>query len=132
MYKSPFELITKQMNAQIEDYVFNVINEVAVNVDKEELMRALQYDRDQYEQGYRDGQQVNKWISVEDRLPNNGDFVLCWYEYRAMDGTHEGEMIQKYGIGYYFKGWCGEVSCGCDARIIAWQPLPTPPTVKED
>ena len=68
-----------------------------------------------------------EWISVEDRLPDNDKYVLCWYEYRAMSGTHEDEMIQKYGIGYYFKGWGGEVGCGCDVRVIAWMPLPTPP-----
>ena len=70
---------------------------------------------------------MNKWISIEDRLPDNDSTVLCWYEYRAGDGTHEGEMIQKYGVGYYFLGWGGEVSRGCDARVIAWMPLPKPP-----
>ena len=77
---------------------------------------------------------MNNWISVKDRQPEDMDNVLCWYEYRAMKGTHEGEMIQTYGIGYYFKqtkSWHGEVGNGYDTRVIAWMPLPEPPEVTE-
>ena len=131
LLESPIHDVIKQMNEEKENYIYQCVADIGVNIDKSELIKALQYDRDQYEQGYRDGKQISQWISVKDRLPDNDSTVLCWYEYRAMDGTHEGEMIQKYGIGYYFKGWCGEVSCGCDARVIAWMPLPAPPTEKE-
>lgn len=73
---------------------------------------------------------MNEWISVEDKLPENMNEVLCWYEYKAMNGTHEGEMSQTYGIGYYLtllKKWGGEVNYGCDTKVIAWMPLPEPP-----
>lgn len=71
----------------------------------------------------------NGWIPCSERLPENEDEVLCWYEYRIMQGTCEGEMKQTYGIGYYFnhfKRWGGEVNCGRDCKVIAWQPLPQP------
>ncbi|MBQ7975952.1 MAG: hypothetical protein IJ300_09740 [Clostridia bacterium] len=62
MYKSPIDVITSQvdnaimqMKKQQEDYIFQAISNVGVNVDKDELIRALQYDRGQYEKGYRDG-----------------------------------------------------------------------------
>ena len=73
------------------------------------------------------------WIPCSEKLPENDDDVLCWYEYRIMQGTHEGEMNQKFDIGYYnkyFKRWGGEVSCGRDCKVIAWRPLPEP--YKED
>lgn len=73
------------------------------------------------------------WIPCSERLPENDDDVLCWYEYRIMQGTHEGEMNQKFEIGYYnkyFKRWGGEVSSGRDCKVIAWRPLPEP--YKED
>lgn len=80
MYKSPIELITEQMNTQIEDHIFKAIQKVAVNIDKEELIRVLQYDREQYEQGYRDGKQANQWISA-DQPPEKYARVLCYYNY---------------------------------------------------
>lgn len=72
----------------------------------------------------------NEWISVKDKLPENFVDVLCWYEYRITEGTHEGEMFKTYGIGNYnnfHKSWGGEVSCGRDTKVLAWQPLPEPP-----
>ena len=72
---------------------------------------------------------TNGWICCSERLPENDDDVLCWYEYRIMQGTHEGEMNQKFEIGYYnkyFKKWGGEVSSGRDCKVIAWMPLPEP------
>lgn len=69
------------------------------------------------------------WILCSEKLPENDDNVLCWYEYRIMGGTHEGEMNQEYGIGYYnkyYKSWGGEASSGRDCKVIAWQPLPEP------
>lgn len=74
------------------------------------------------------------WILCSEKLPENDDNVLCWYEYRIMGGTHEGEMNQEYGIGYYnkyYKSWGGEVSSGRDCKVIAWQPLPEPYTESE-
>ena len=59
MYKSPIELITKpiytKMLEEQENHVFRTIQETGVNVDKEELLKALKYDREQYNKGYMDG-----------------------------------------------------------------------------
>ena len=71
----------------------------------------------------------NGWIPCTEKLPEDDDEVLCWYEYRRMKGTHEGEMNQAYEIGWYskvFEMWCGEVSNGHDCKVIAWMPLPQP------
>lgn len=58
MYKSPIELIIKDYHMQIvkqqEDNVYRAVQEYGVTVDKEELVKALQYDRNQYEKGYKD------------------------------------------------------------------------------
>jgi hypothetical protein len=55
MYESPIEVISRQMRTQQEDHVYKAVLEVGVNVDKDELIKALKYDRDQYDKGYRDG-----------------------------------------------------------------------------
>ena len=67
-----------------------------------------------------------KWISVEDRLPENGQVVLCWYEYFRFGNYNQ--MYRTYGIGYYFHGnWGGEVAQGQHSKVLAWMSLPEPP-----
>ena len=68
----------------------------------------------------------NKWVSVEERLPENYTDVLCWYEYFRYGDYNR--MYQTYGIGYCINGqWGGEVSNGTKCKVLYWQPLPTPP-----
>ena len=55
MYESPIELIQKQMQLDMESKIMSAVQEVGISVDKEELIRALKYDRGQYERGYADG-----------------------------------------------------------------------------
>lgn len=59
MYKSPIEKIYSELQTQIvqedENTVMKAVRNVGVNVDKEELIRALQYDCNQYAKGYEDG-----------------------------------------------------------------------------
>ena len=43
------------MQTQLEGDVFRTVHNYGINVDKEELLRALAYDRDQYDKGYNDG-----------------------------------------------------------------------------
>ena len=69
------------------------------------------------------------WVSVKDRLPENNEEVLVWYEY-----FRYGEyncLYQTWGIGEYFKNynsWMIDHSTGGHKlRVIAWMPLPEPP-----
>ncbi len=55
MYESPVNIIYGEMQTQIEGEAFKAIQNVGIDVNKEELIKALQYDRGQYEKGYSDG-----------------------------------------------------------------------------
>ena len=55
MYESPIEVITKDLVTKQENGIYQAVLEQGVVVDKDELVRALQYDRNQYEKGYADG-----------------------------------------------------------------------------
>lgn len=55
MWESPINVIMGEMQTQIERDVFKAIQNVGIDVNKEELLKALQYDREQYSKGYSDG-----------------------------------------------------------------------------
>jgi len=55
-YESPITLIHKEVsntyNSWVEDNVFKMISSLDIKVDRDELVKALKYDRQQYERGY--------------------------------------------------------------------------------
>ena len=55
MYNSPINIIYGQMKTQMEGDILRAVQQYDINVDKEELIRALRYERNQYEKGYDDG-----------------------------------------------------------------------------
>jgi hypothetical protein len=74
MYESPIEMFSvteyaHHIDEQIESAVYEAVTKVGINVNKEELVKALQYDRHQYEKGYEDG-------AMERRT---GEWTFCGY-----------------------------------------------------
>jgi len=55
MYESPVNVICGEMRTHVEGDIFKAIQNVGIDVDKEELIKTLRYDRNQYEKGYSDG-----------------------------------------------------------------------------
>lgn len=59
LYKSPIDMMMSktvhEIQAQHEKHILRAVLNVGINVDKEELIKALQYDRGQYDKGYADG-----------------------------------------------------------------------------
>lgn len=54
MWESPIKMLQSEIETQLEGEVLKAVQRVGVDVDKEELMRALKYDREQYQKGYMD------------------------------------------------------------------------------
>jgi hypothetical protein len=59
MYESPIKLLVADIHHQImelqENEVYKAVLHYVPDIDKAELIRALQYDREQYNKGYADG-----------------------------------------------------------------------------
>lgn len=55
MYESPIDVIYSDMVTKLEDGVLKAVQDVGITVDKQELLKALQYDRDSYRKGFQDG-----------------------------------------------------------------------------
>lgn len=58
MYESPIEIIQRDIangiQVKMENDICNAICSYGINVNREELIKALNYDRQQYEEGYWD------------------------------------------------------------------------------
>ena len=58
MYKSPIEVIADEMKFRYDNEIIRAVQRYDIKIDKDELVRALEYDRHQYEKGYADGKLV--------------------------------------------------------------------------
>ena len=58
MYKSPIEIklddIVSDAVEKADEYIVKYVQQIGVNVDKDELIKALKFDRGQYEKGWND------------------------------------------------------------------------------
>lgn len=102
----------------------------------EEFKRIFdEYNRIGKERFGEDGKEIETtpeyrggWIRSEDRMPEEGEDVLVWFEYFRF-GNYQ-RLFQTVGISCTWRGeWSGFVNGSSgwrDLRIIAWQPLPEP------
>ena len=68
MYESPIKIITEQIKTNYENAIYSAVQNVGINVDREELLKALEYDRGQYEEGFREGEK-HTLRQIENLLP---------------------------------------------------------------
>lgn len=55
-----YEKVGRAAGKAFDDMAFRAVEEVDIEVDRDELIRALAYDRGQYEKGYVDGYRAAK------------------------------------------------------------------------
>ena len=97
MYKSPIEIIYGDMQTKLESDVFNIIQNYGVDVDKDELIRALQYDRGQYDNGYRDGYRdgIKKFIKYLEEHSFLCDPGNMW-SFQAIDADELDDFAEEF------------------------------------
>ena len=82
MYECPVKFnfgdIQMQIVKQQENEVYMAIQKCGVDVDKEELKKALKYDREQYEKGYEDAVRQVKEDIIK-KLMNQREWYLNLY-----------------------------------------------------
>ena len=123
-YESPIEIICGNIESRIENGVYNVVQSYGINVDKDELIKALEYDRKQYQQGYADAKAEleRKWIPVTETLPLNDIDVLVTVRDDSGDTPWEYTSVGwRTPDGRY---WV--VDNNMCYGVIAWMPLPEP------
>ena len=69
-YRSPITLTIDNAESKftetVEGLMFKEVCKLDLNIDKEELMKALAYDRNQYLEGYNDAKKVFKRIMKDE------------------------------------------------------------------
>lgn len=83
MYESPIEIMMRDIASRIAEQEENAITaevsrQMAINVDKDELKKALAYDRDQYNKGYEDAKRTYERPKGKWRTHQMG--MLLWVE----------------------------------------------------
>lgn len=69
-YESPITMVSELINTQLRQdgdrYVADIEKKVGFKVDKQELIRALAYDREQYSKGYHDAMKktAGHWMRI--------------------------------------------------------------------
>lgn len=58
IYESPITIYTKKPEIELEDAVMNIVYSWGIDIDKERLIKALKFDREQYDVGYKHGRAV--------------------------------------------------------------------------
>lgn len=110
MYNSPIEMFITDVHNQIlkqqDENIYKAVMSTGINVDKEELLRALRYDRQQYEQGFLAGQAAAR-----------ADLVRCaecvsFRPYKE-DRYSKGDCDHPDGLG---KAVCPKDFCSCGER----------------
>lgn len=65
MYEPIINVVTNQVRSTVEDAVMSEVRSIGIDVNKDELVKALAYDRAQYDKGFKDGKK-----SFSDKIPD--------------------------------------------------------------
>lgn len=135
--------------SEIENMISSAVLKVGITVDKEELIKALRYDRGQYEKGYADGKcdaaaaiealeaKVPHWVSVKDELPPmlyqaEGDDFCIDYSLLVLayrEASHDFWLARQMDDGH---GATWGTDCFDELYgVTHWMPLPEPPQEDE-
>ena len=78
-----------------------------------------------------DVQPIDRWISVDDRLPDKFDYVLCYCKTTTGEGNEF--MFGAYHNDTWWLKTCRTYATleQLQMRVMYWMPLPEPPRVGE-
>lgn len=72
MYESPINIvqqITKSIANELDENIYKAVLKTGIEVNKDELIKALTYDRAQYDKGFNDG--IDALVYALMQIPNS-------------------------------------------------------------
>ena len=99
-YESPIKVCQEEIKILMEDDVCKIVQKHGVDVDKDELIKALRRERQQYENGFKDGikkfAEKHKEIMREFLWEDSTDFLMKWCEYEVNTDSLAKELVGEY------------------------------------
>lgn len=100
-YTPPIQTVMRDVELQIENGVYKDVQGYNIDVDKDELIKALQHDREQYIKGYVQGRvdgikefvEQHKEIMRAFLYSDSTDFLMKWCEYETNTDNLLREMV---------------------------------------
>lgn len=96
-WESLIKTICDEMRTQVEGEVIKAVQRVGIDVDKDELIKALNYDRKQYEKGLLEGYAKAK-----------SEIIRCKNCRHSIDYYHDGDCYcsnPKWELTYFGGSW---------------------------
>ena len=111
-YESPITLFIGAFETKMENDAVQAVQQYGFDVDKEELFKALKYDRDQYKVGYSRGREDGMLLKPKGQW--KGDFCsecgISKYNFFTVIQGVNGDHSRPFGTW----GFCP--NCGADMR----------------
>lgn len=100
-----FRTFHEEINEKLECRIMASVQEkIAIEIDKNELTRALSYDRDQYKKGYEEGYQDGYRAMINERTD-----PAEWIETDHKGTPYLCPKCQCFSnLRYYWCPWCGK------------------------
>jgi hypothetical protein len=99
MYECPVKFnfgdIQMQIVKQQENEAYMAIQKCGVDVDKEELIRALKYDREQYEKGYEDAVRQVKEDIIKELMTQREWYLNLYAEFMDGEDYRSSLLLEK-------------------------------------
>lgn len=111
MYVSPIHVnytdpFVETLKDEFGNAVLRAVQKVDIEVDKDELLKALQYDRGQYENGYSDGRLYEPpVITNADRIRAMTDEELAKLSAKGCPHSSTHKMCASYGNDVCYRCW---------------------------
>ena len=116
-YESVIRLYCQDLESKIENEILTTVKNVGVVVDKDELLRALKYDRNQYEEGFRKGKLAMENSVAEWRSGIKNDIIDLISKIKYYHSTYGNELIVEdlEKILQKVSGTYADKICDCDS-----------------
>ena len=118
-YDSPIKVIMSEFETKLDGEIMSAVQHYGITVDREELLKALSYDRDQSAKGFNEGHIAGVLQAEKLYARPSGTWRPFYYPHFEVPGivcSVCGVDVPYYTNNYPEPNYCP--NCGADNRVI--------------